>query len=290
MINYLIHTTMQQITDKFILGNNIAIPCIGYGTWQTPDGETAVNAILESFKAGYRHIDTAAAYGNEQSVGAAVAKSGIKREDLFITSKLWNSSRGYDKTLKAFDESIKNLQLEYMDLYLIHWPAAKGSEWAKTNIDTWRAFEKLYYEGRIKSIGVSNFLKHHLEPLMQEAKVAPMINQIEFHPGQMQNETFEFCKQHKIVVEAWSPLGQGKMLENAALKEIAEKYGKTTAQVCIKWCLQNQVLPLPKSVTPLRIAENIDVFDFIISNADMATINAMHYFGGSGLHPDKVNF
>jgi len=283
---------MNSLTDSYKLANAVAIPCVGFGTWQTPDGETAIQSVLAAVKAGYRHIDTAAAYGNEKGVGDAVKKCGIAREELFITSKLWNAERGYEKTLAAFEMTMEKLQLEYLDLYLIHWPAAKGepSVWQKINLDTWRAFEHLYEAKRIKAIGVCNFLPHHLAPLMRDAKIKPMVDQIEFHPGYMQKETVDFCNANSILVEAWSPLGTGKMLTNETLIKIAEKYGKSAAQLCVRWCLQNNTLPLPKSVTPSRIEENAKVFDFEISADDMAAINAMPFFAGSGFYPDEINF
>lgn len=274
----------------FKLQNGVPIPSLGFGTWQIPDGDETYNAVKEALSAGYRHIDTAAAYKNEKSVGKAVKDSGIKREEIFVTSKLWNKDRGYESTLKAFEKTMKNLELEYLDLYLIHWPAAKGDDWKEINADTWRAMEELYHAGKIKAIGVSNFLKHHLEALMEKAKITPLVNQIEFHPGQMQKETYDFCQQKNIQVEAWSPLGSGKMLKNEHLMKIAEKYGKSVAQVCIRWSLQNNVLPLPKSVTPERIKQNREVFDFTLDEKDMKAINDMPYSGGSGLDPDKVNF
>ena len=205
---------MKKLTDTYTLNNGVKIPCIGYGTWQTLDGDVAIKAVEEAIKAGYSHIDTAAIYANEDSVGKAIKESGIGRDKIFITSKLWNSSRGYDKTLAAFDETMKKLQLEYLDLYLIHWPAAIGKteNWRNENAETWRAMEKLYEEGRIRAIGVSNFLSHHLEALLETAKVKMAVDQIEFHPGMRQEKTLEFCRQNDILVEAWSPLGTGRML------------------------------------------------------------------------------
>jgi len=283
---------MIQFSDDFKLSNGIPIPNIGFGTWQSPEGETTVRSVLAALECGYRHIDTAAAYGNEQSVGEAIRLSGLKRESLFVTSKLWNSNRGYEKTLAAFDRTMDELGLEYLDLFLIHWPAARGKpeEWQKTNAGTWRAMEKLYREGRIMAIGVSNFLRHHLEPLVSQSEIKPMVNQIELHPGQMQPEIVAYCKAGNILVEAWSPLGTGRMLSNPALLAIAAHYGKSVAQLCIRWCLQNDFLPLPKSNHPERIKENTEVFDFNISDEDMAAINSMPYFGGSGLNPDRVSF
>lgn len=280
---------IESLHDSLTLLNGMKIPSIGFGTWQTPDGDIAVNAVKYALEVGYRHIDTAAAYGNEESVNKAIRESDIPREELFITTKLWNSDRGYAKTLNAFEDSMKKLGVDYLDLYLIHWPSNK-KDGDKVNADTWKAFEKLYRDGQIKAIGVSNFLVHHLESLMESAEIEPMINQIEFHPGQMQSEVLEFCRKHAILIEGWSPLGTGRMLENPQLKEIAGNYRKSVAQLCIRWALQHEVLPLPKSVTPSRIAENMQVFDFEISESDMKTIDDMPYFGGSGLDPDKVKF
>lgn len=282
---------MNKLSDKFVLNNGYEIPCVGFGTWQTPDGETAVNAIKSAVNCGYIHIDAAAVYGNEVSVGRGIAQCGLPREKLFITSKVWNTERGYEKTMKAFEKTCMDLGIEYLDLYLIHWPASQTQfeNWEQINLDTWKAMTELYKEGKIKAIGVSNFMPQHLNVLMQ-TDVKPMVNQIEYHPGQMQDDTVRYCKKNDILVEAWSPLGTGKMLTNEILKDIAGKYKKTAAQICIRWILQNDILPLPKSITPSRIKENTQIFDFELSQADMLTINNMSYIGGSGLHPDKVDF
>lgn len=282
---------MKKMTDTFRLNNGYEIPCIGFGTWQTPDGDIAVKAVSEAIGAGYRHIDTAACYGNEVGVGKGIKASQAERSSLFITSKVWNPDRGYENTMAAFEKTMIDLNLDYLDLYLIHWPASSSQfeNWEEINLETWRAMTELYKAGRIKAIGVSNFLPHHLRMLM-ETEVQPMVNQIEFHPGQMQEEAVAYCKAHNIVVEAWSPLGTGRMLSNETLQHIAAKYHKSAAQLCIRWCLQNDILPLPKSVTPSRIVENADVFDFEITQEDMEIINGMEYCGGSGLHPDQVDF
>lgn len=282
---------MNNLMDKVILNNGTGIPCIGFGTWQTPDGEVAVKTVKTAIESGYRHIDAAAVYGNEISVGEGIKESGISRQDLFVTSKVWNTERGYKKTLAAFEKTLSELQLDYLDLYLIHWPSSKNKfeNWEEINLSTWKAMTELYRQGKIKAIGVSNFLPHHLEALCK-TDISPMVNQIEYHPGFMQNEAVDFCRKNNITVEAWSPLGTGKMLNNEILKEIAVKYQKSTAQLCVRWCLQNNVIPLPKSVTPNRITENINVFDFEISEEDMKKINAMDYCGGSGLNPDLIDF
>lgn len=282
---------MHNAADCFKLNNGCSIPCLGFGTWQIPDGDTAVMAVKAALQHGYRHIDAAAVYGNEASVGKGIVTSGVNRKDIFLTSKVWNDKRGYENTLAAFEKTLADLHTDYLDLYLIHWPASASRfpDWENINLETWRAMTELYKAGRIRAIGVSNFLPHHLIALMQ-AEVSPMVNQIEFHPGQMQDETVSYCKQHSILVEAWSPLGTGKVLTNSFLASIAKKYEKSIAQLCIRWCLQNRILPLPKSVTPARIEENADVFDFVISEEDMTAIKDMPYFGGSGLHPDHIDF
>lgn len=240
---------MNKMSDSFILSNGCKIPCVGFGTWQTPDGDTAVSSVKAALNSGYKHIDTAAVYGNEKSVGTGIAESKVSREELFVTSKVWNKDRGYEKTIAAFNKTLEDLGLDYLDLYLIHWPAnvKQFSNWDEINLETWRAMTKLYKEGKIRAIGVSNFLPHHLKSLMK-TEIPPMVNQIEFHPGQMQNETVDYCKKHNMLVEAWSPLGTGRMLSNETLKEIAAKYNKSVAQLCIRWCLQNEVLPLPSQL------------------------------------------
>lgn len=280
---------MNKAIDTFTLKNGVEIPCIGFGTWQTPDNEAAYTAIETAIAAGYRHIDTAKIYKNEESVGNAIKKSIVPREELFITGKVWNTDRGYETTLMACKESLKKMQLEYFDLYLIHWPASFNNyeNWEQINVDTWKAMTDLYKAGMVKSIGVSNFMPHHLRALM-DMEIVPMVNQIEFHPGQMEQETVHFCRKYNIVVEAYSPLGTGRMLDNAVLKSIGKKYNKTAAQICLRWAVQNKVIPLPKSITPDRIKENIQIFDFELSADDMDVINSMEYFAGSGHHPDSM--
>lgn len=276
----------------FTLSNGVKIPAIGFGTWQAPDGNVAVEAVKCALASGYRHIDTAAAYDNEQSVGRAIAESGIDRKQIFVTSKVWNTDRGYDTTLRAFDKSLALLGLDYLDLYLIHWPAAahQFDDWQLINARTWQAMQRLYSEGRVRAIGVSNFMPHHLRPLIDEAELAPMVNQIEYHPGWTQPDCVTYCKEMGIVVEAWSPLGRGRVLADPTLKAIAAAHGKSVAQVCLRWELQSGVLPLPKSVTPERIRQNIDIFDFALTPAEMQAIDSMPPTGASGLDPDTVTF
>ncbi len=282
---------MKSLKDTVTLLNGYEIPCVGFGTWQSPNGETAYNAVMEAIKCGYRHIDTAAAYRNEESIGRAVRDCGVPREELFVTSKLWNTERGYEKTMAAFEKTMDRLGLDFLDLYLIHWPAnsVQYENYNEVNLSTWKAFTELYKSGRIKAIGVSNFMPMHLEALLS-TEIKPMVNQIEFHPGFMQTEAVELCKKNDIIVEAWSPLGTGKLLSNETLCGIAAKYGKSVAQLCIRWCLQKGTVPLPKSVTPSRIMENTDVFDFVISDEDMRVIDALPFCGGTGHDPDKVDF
>lgn len=285
---------MKQIKQDhhYKLNNGVSIPAVGFGTWQTPDGCMAVSAVKTALCGGYSHIDTAAVYGNEESVGRGVRESLADRSDLFVTGKLWNTERGYDKTIAAFEKTLQDLDIDYLDLYLIHWPASprQYSNWREINSETWRALETLYDQGKVRAIGVSNFGVPHLKALLEDCRIRPMVNQIEVHPGQNQTEIVDFCRDQDILVEAWSPLGTGRMLANPVLNEIGEAHDKSAAQVCIRWLLQRGILPLPKSVTPHRIAENIDVFDFELTDEDMNRINEIPYFGGSGLDPDKVDF
>ncbi|MCL6731986.1 aldo/keto reductase [Streptomyces neyagawaensis] len=260
------------------------MPQLGFGVWQVPDDE-AEQAVGTALEAGYRSIDTAAIYGNERGTGKALAASGVPRKDLFVTTKLWNSDQGYDATLRAFDESLDKLGLEYVDLYLIHWPVpARG-----TYIDTYKAFEKLYADGRTRAIGVSNFLPEHLETLIEATDVIPAVNQIELHPHLQQRASREYHAEQGIATEAWSPLGQGKgLLEVPAIIAIAQKHGRTPAQIVLRWHLQLGNVVIPKSVTPSRIKENIEVFDFSLDTEDIAAISALNEDRRIG--PDPATF
>ncbi len=280
------------MTQYYHLSNDVQIPLIGYGTWQTPDGDIAEKSVAHAIKSGYRHIDAAAVYANEKSVGEGIRLSGIERKELFVTSKVWNTERGYESTLRAFEQTLRDLQLDYLDLYLIHWPASahQFANWEEINAETWRAMEKLYRNGKIRAIGVSNFMPHHLDALLAQAEIKPMVNQIEFHPGFMQQACVDYCRQHEMLVEAWSPLGTGAVLGNEQLKLIADKHGKSVAQVCLRWVLQHEVLPLAKSITANRIEENLNIFDFMLTLEEMQTIDALPPCGGQYLDPDKVDF
>ena len=279
--------SFKSLKDTFTLSNGVQIPCVGFGTYLTPDGETAVSSVIEAVHAGYRHIDTAAVYGNEKSVGKAICKCGTDRKELFITSKVWNSAQGYETTLHAFDKTLSDLELDYLDLYLIHWPIPRkhDDDWQQLNRETWRAMEKLYREGRVRAIGVSNFKPRHLDALLEKADIAPMVDQIELHPGMPQDETVEYCRARDILVEAWGPLAQGRLFESVELDVLAAKHRKSVSQIVLRWHLQRGILPLPKSITPSRIVENAQLFDFELSSQEMNFITHIKC-ESSGLDPD----
>ena len=281
---------MKALTDCYTLANGVKIPCIGFGTWQTPNGKVAVSSVLSALEAGYRHIDTAQGYGNEESVGIAVKQSGIDRKELFLTSKLTNSEHGYEKTLAAFETTLEKLGTD--DLFLIHWPnpIAFRDHWQEANAGTWKAFEELYRSKRIRAIGISNFRPRHMEELSRTAEIAPMVNQIRLCPGDTQDEVVEYCRAHNILLEAYSPLGVGKIFEVPEMKALAEKYQKSIAQICIRWSLQRGYLPLPKSVTPSRIRENTQVFDFELDSSDVQLIADLKGCVGYSSDPDTTTF
>lgn len=272
-----------------ILNDGNEIPSLGFGSYKA-DGTEGVEAMNFAIKSGCRLIDTAEMYGNEQEVGEVIRNCAIPRADFFITSKLWRDHLGYNGARKHFEISLKKLGLDYLDLYLIHWPStAKQTEaWEKVNAETWKAFEDMQSEGLIKSIGVSNFLTQHLESLLKTVKIIPAVNQIEFHPGYWQQETFEFCRRHAITIQAWSPLARGKILDNQTLKAIAHRYQKTEAQITLRWITQKGCIPIPKSNTQARIQENLDIFDFQLNDDDISLIDHIPESGFSGYHPDFV--
>jgi methylglyoxal/glyoxal reductase len=275
---------MVSIFDTHTLHNGVKIPAFGLGVYKVEEGEQIEETIQTALDLGYRLIDTASFYQNEEGVGRAIRNSSIPREDLFITTKVWNSEQGYDNTLKAFNESMDRLGLDYLDLYLVHWPV-KGKY-----LDTWRALEQLYREGKVKAIGVSNFKIHHLEDLLSHCKEKPVINQVELHPLLSQAELRNFCHEHEIKVEAWSPLSRGRFLDDPVLRKIAEKYAKTPAQVILKWHMQNQIIPIPKSVTPSRLKENADIFDFKLDQQELEEINGLNKDQRFGADPDHIDF
>ena len=275
---------IKSISDSAVLRNGVEMPWLGLGVWQAENGEEVINAVKWALEAGYRSIDTAAAYGNEEGVGKAIKESGIAREEIFVTTKLWNADQGYESALRAFEKSRRLLDLEYIDLYLIHWPV-KGKY-----VDSWKALIKLYNDGLVRAIGVSNFHIHHLEDVIKKTGVVPLVNQVELHPWLTQKPLLEFCRANKIQVEAYSPLMRGHFKEIHLLAEIGEKYGKTAAQVVLRWDLQNEVVIIPKSVKQHRIIENADIFDFELTAEDMANIDALNRDHRFLPDPDNINF
>jgi diketogulonate reductase-like aldo/keto reductase len=253
------------------LNSGAEMPAIGFGTWQIDDQDEASEAVKTAIEVGYRLIDTARIYGNEQGVGVGIKESGVPREEIFITTKLWNDDQGYESALKAYDASLKRLDLEYLDLYLIHWPATDK------RAESWKALQEIHSKGLAKAIGVSNYTVQHLKELLENSDVIPAVNQIEFHPFiyKEQKEVLEFCKQKGIIVEAYSPLARAQDMENTTLHAVAEHHGKTIAQVMLRWAIQHGTVPIPKSTNPGRIKENFQVFDFELSDEEMKTINAL---------------
>ncbi|WP_047983625.1 aldo/keto reductase [Ornithinibacillus californiensis] len=271
---------ISSLNDKVILNNSVKMPGFGLGVYKVEDGETVIQAVRAAIALGYRSIDTASLYGNERGVGQAVRESGVPREELFITSKVWNDQQGYESTLQAFDESLEKLGMEYLDLYLVHWPVRGKFK------ETFRALEKLYDEGKVRAIGVSNFHIHHLEDLLMECKIKPVVNQVEYHPHLAQVELKAFCESQNIQLEAWSPLKRGDLLDEPTLMAIANKHGKSVAQVILRWDIQNNVITIPKSVKAERIRENADIFDFVLTDEDMAQIDGLNINDRRGSNPD----
>ena len=275
--------------DCFTLANGVKVPCIGYGTWQTAPGRTAA-CVSAAVRAGYVHIDTAFAYGNEPEVGEGVRLSGVPRGELFVTTKHWVTERGYRKAAAAIDTSLRNLGMDYLDLYLVHWPCVQkiSPDWAEINADTWRAFEDAYKAGKLRAVGVSNYQQKHLQALFDRCAVRPMVNQLEFHPGYTQLENIRFAQAQEMLAEAWSPLGAGAVLKDPGLAAMAAKYGKSTAQLCVRFALENNVLPLPKSTDPDRMKANLDVFDFSLTEEDLSALLQWPTLGFSGYLPEDA--
>ncbi|WP_405103554.1 aldo/keto reductase [Oceanobacillus sp. FSL H7-0719] len=271
---------INHLQDKVILNNGIKIPGFGLGVFKVEAGATTYDTVRTALKLGYRLIDTAAIYGNEEAVGKAIHDSGIPREEIFVTSKVWNDDQGYEETLAAFDTTMEKLGLEYLDLYLIHWPITGKFK------DTWRALEKIYRDGKVRSIGVSNFHVHHLEELLKDAEVKPVLNQIEYHPHLTQEDVLQFCKENAIQMQSWSPLKRGEIITEPVIKEIADKHGKTPAQIVLRWNLQNGVITIPKSVKEHRMQENADIFNFELTEDEMEKLNDLNKNERIGSNPD----
>lgn len=284
--------SFKNVTDTITLSNKVKIPCVGFGTWQTPDGDVAYNSVMAALEYGYRHIDTATAYGNEESVGAAIndfmKKSGVKREELFITTKLWNKHHSYELAKNAIEASLKMLGLDYIDLYLIHWPnpIAFRDHWQEANRESWKAMEEAYQEGKLRALGLSNFRAHHIDELLGSAKVMPVINQIKLCPGICQDELVNYSRGLGMEIEAYSPMGTGGLLSDKTILNLADKYSVSSAQLCIRYSLQKGYIPLPKSVTPERIKANMDVFGFDIDIDDIKIMDTISH-EGLGITPNR---
>lgn len=281
---------LNDINDCYTLSNGVKIPCVGYGTYVESDAEKNVEVIGQAIRAGYRLLDTASFYGTETYLAEALKKCGIPREEFFITSKVWKTEMGYEKTKEAFARTLDNLQTDYLDMYLIHWPVPGDDccNWKHLDVQTWRAMEELYEEGKIRAIGVSNFLPHHIDNLLENGRIDPMVNQLEIHPGYVQAATLHYCREHDIRVQAWSPLGRRRVLENPLILELARKYETSAAQICLRFAFQEEVIPLPKASSMDRMKQNQDIFSFEISREDMFRLETMPQTGWSGQHPDGL--
>ncbi len=277
---------MTNINDCFTLYNGVSIPCIGFGTYKAATGNSS-DIIASAIEAGYRFFDTASFYGTETYLAQAIAQTGIARNDLFITSKVWKEEMGYSETKEAFKRTLANLNTDYLDLYLIHWPRKSlDSEWKQTCIETWRAMEELYESGKIRAIGLSNFLPHHMDVILENCKIKPMVNQLEVHPGYTQEAAIQYCKENNILVQAWSPLGRQRVLQEPIIMELASKYKVSPAQLCLRFLLQKGINVLPKASVMERMKNNMDIFSFTITNEDMHRLNTLPQIGWSGEHPD----
>ena len=274
--------------EKYKLNNGLYIDKIGFGTYKAGNGDY-VPTLINAIEAGYRHFDTAAFYNNEHLIKEAMLKSNVKREDLFLSSKVWKTEMGYDNTIKSFEKSLNNLGTDYLDMFLIPWPRKdlKSDDWKELDIETWKALETLYKDGRVKSIGVSNFLPHHLINILDKCDIKPMVDQLEIHPGYIQKAAIDFLKDNDILPQAWSPIGRARVLKEERLMELSKKYNKSIAQICIRFILQLGVQPLPKSSSVERMKENMDVFDFEISREDEFELMCLPQIGWSGEHPDR---
>lgn len=278
---------MNSIYDCYTLSNGVRIPCVGYGTYKAADGNGSA-VIRMALEAGYRYFDTASFYQTETYVAQALRDSGVSRSEVFLASKMWKDEMGYEQTKAAFQRTLKRLETDYLDLYLIHWPRpdAGYGDWKQLDMDTWRAMEELYEAGKIRAIGLSNFLPQHIENLLQNGKIAPMVNQIEFHPGHTQEATVRYCQAHGIQVQAWSPMGRTRVLKDPLVQELAQNHGVSAAQICLRYAVQRQIIPLPKASSMERMKQNQDLFSFELTQEEMFRLDTMPPTGWSGQHPD----
>ena len=282
----------SSLADKLVLSNGVQMPGIGFGTWQVPTDSTLENAVSAALKPGYRFFDTAQIYGNASAIGRGVLLSDLPRAEIFISSKIWTSHRSYDGVMRAFTDIIEQLKTTYLDQLLIHWPATQGEPmiWQSQNAGTWRALEDLYEQGAVKVIGVSNFLPHHLVPLLARARIRPMVNQLEIHPGYPQFAAVNFCFKQNIAVQAWSPLGRGGLTHHPLLIELGEKYGVSPALIALRWSLQHGFIPVVKALDAEHMKSNLDAFGLTLEDEDMTRLDTMQQVAFSGLHPDTVTF
>lgn len=282
----------SSLADKLVLSNDVQMPGIGFGTWQVPTDSTLENAVSAALKLGYRFFDTAQIYGNASAIGRGVLLSDLPRAEIFISSKIWTSHRSYDGVMRAFTDIIEQLKTTYLDQLLIHWPATQGEPmiWQSQNAGTWRALEDLYEQGAVKVIGVSNFLPHHLVPLLARARIRPMVNQLEIHPGYPQFAAVNFCFKQNIAVQAWSPLGRGGLTHHPLLIELGEKYGVSPALIALRWSLQHGFIPVVKALDAEHMKSNLDAFGLTLEDEDMTRLDTMQQVAFSGLHPDTVTF
>lgn len=282
----------SSLADKLVLSNGVQMPGIGFGTWQVPTDSTLENAVSAALKLGYRFFDIAQIYGNASAIGRGVLLSDLPRAEIFISSKIWTSHRSYDGVMRAFTDIIEQLKTTYLDQLLIHWPATQGEPmiWQSQNAGTWRALEDLYEQGAVKVIGVSNFLPHHLVPLLARARIRPMVNQLEIHPGYPQFAAVNFCFKQNIAVQAWSPLGRGGLTHHPLLIELGEKYGVSPALIALRWSLQHGFIPVVKALDAEHMKSNLDAFGLTLEDEDMTRLDTMQQVAFSGLHPDTVTF
>lgn len=274
--------------EHYILNNGVELPAIAFGTYKAADGKSA-DVIRTAIEAGYRYFDTASFYGTETYLAQAVRESGISRDEIFIASKLWKTEMGYENVKDAFERTLENLNTDYLDLYLIHWPLPEPGykDWKQLDRETWKAMEELYQTGKVRAIGLSNFLPHHIENILKDCKVRPAVDQIEYHPGYSQEAVVQYCKERDIIVQAWSPIGRQRVLEEPLVLETAEKYGVTPAQICLKFAVQREIIPLPKSSSIKRMKENLDLYSFEMEQEDIWRLATMPQAGWSGEHPDR---